>query len=521
MAINMSYGNYQFRPVPHYGTLRELLKTESDGQIGRTFTLDFQGVLLSYTPDTSPSGGILSLDILEDELEAGVHIDGLLFLAECDGNVLISGYPRISQPIQFQGTSVNETKFFISKYTFSLEFDDTDDTNGAAGTFDASLTGAAAQAYIESYSEDWQFEFGDKAYFKWTLPGGQVDENQLYTLRVTRNMSAKGRRRYAGNPAAPATQVLTKQPYEQAKAYIEAKLNSAPPQAYIVQNGVLNLGVATSGIYDHIRSVTQSITDGTYSVSESWLVLDSGNDTPQRAAIEDFTVTTRSDLNSALAGVTVEGNIQGLELRNYNGTYSVPPAQTKFENASGYFNTIRARLADRARFAYNALALTGNLNTTALSTTVGYSPANGLVSYSYEFNDRPSNCITGITGLKSEQITIIDNNPTDIFAELTILGRTAGNLLQDMGTRTAASRSVNVELIMTPSSICPSGGGSNTVANLMASSPKAQVNAIIESFYNDLISGYGSVFKSQDSETWQPKNGVYSRSVEWRFNDCN
>src|SRR5690606_3496765 len=135
-------------------------------------------------------------------------------------------------------------------------------------------------------------------------------------------------------------------------------------------------------------------------------------------------------------------------------------------------------------------------------------------TYTYEYDDRPCNFVTGAL---SEVITINDNDPTDVFASLTVLGRAAGPILQDIGTVTAATREVSIELVMA----IPTGCDSGNCGVLITSSPRNQVNNLLCCLEGELTDAYNQVFKSQDTSSWSPKTGRYTRTVQWTYTNCS
>jgi len=497
-VVTMQYGDYVFRPVPKMEVTRQLLRRGDTKEIGRIYEIALNGTLVSTTPCFS------CVDALEDALESGVVQDGLLFLLTCDDQVVLSGFPRISQNLLFHDTGDN--KVFTSKYSLGFQFDDTDSIDGSNQPFDT-----CSKAYIESFTEDWQFDFADKAYFQWTLPDATVENNPLYVVKVVHNMTAKGRRHFKG----PDVDIphLSREAWEEAKSYLECYvgLNSN----FQLQSGVLNLGVAVTGIFDHIRTISIGEAEGTCSISENWLILDTGN-LPGRA-LEDFTVSTRKEINTALINVSVEGTITGLELRNYHdGTttnYSVD--QTKFANASGYYGVIKNRLYQRAKLAYNDVNTTSlSLNPIPLNSVVGWSPTNGVVSYNYSFDSRRPNCLPNSI---SEVLHVQDGGLTDRFVQIVIPGRSQ-DLLQDLNTKTPPTRSVSFEAVFEPPSICPTG--ITNVAGFMAQSNKDKINAILESFQLQLESTYTQVFVTENTFNWDTQAGRVSASKAWILGNC-
>lgn len=226
-------------------------------------------------------------------------------------------------------------------------------------------------------------------------------------------------------------------------------------------------------------------------------------------AIEDFTVDVRKGIESDITTVSIQGSIQGLETRSYGtnpGDFTI--SETKYAAASGYWAAINTtRIYPRAQL-FAGSGLTRPINTTPASRVVGHNPVNGLITYSYEYNDRPSNCISGAI---TESIMVTDNNPTDVFAEIGIPGRSNGPILQDMGTITSAKREVSIEAIMAPATGCSS------VTGLFINNPRTQVATIINLFSGDLTSSHTQVFKHADSETWDVKTGRYTRQVGWTY----
>jgi len=153
--------------------------------------------------------------------------------------------------------------------------------------------------------------------------------------------------------------------------------------------------------------------------------------------------------------------------------------------------------------------------TTVVTNTIGRNPNTGVINYSYEYDDGPPNCIAGAL---SETFTITDINPSDVFAVIPVMGRTKGPVLQDMATKTERKRQINYEATIAPADDCPT-----TVAGviaMMSKSPSSDVDTIIDAIEADLVATYDQVFKSNDQETWGPKDGRYSRNVEFTIGEC-
>ena len=151
------------------------------------------------------------------------------------------------------------------------------------------------------------------------------------------------------------------------------------------------------------------------------------------------------------------------------------------------------------------------LNPDPINRTVSHQGSKGIINYNYEFNDRPC---AFITGSLSEQFTIVDNHPTDVFANLQVLGRTYGPVLQAITTVTEGTREVTIEAVM------PQPTGCSSPADLDQNKPTTNVENILFDFQQQLTSVYNQVFKHADTENWNPLTGRYSRSVGWTYQDC-
>jgi len=58
------------------------------------------------------------------------------------------------------------------------------------------------------------------------------------------------------------------------------------------------------------------------------------------------------------------------------------------------------------------------------------------------------------------------------------------------------------------------------VAAMNTASPKSDVDDLVSAFYTNLTNNYSSVFVSSDSDSWDIKNGRYTRDVSWVFGNC-
>jgi len=141
--------------------------------------------------------------------------------------------------------------------------------------------------------------------------------------------------------------------------------------------------------------------------------------------------------------------------------------------------------------------------------SVEHVPSAGTIKYSYSFDDRVSNCLPNVV---NERIEINDVHPQDVVAELTVIGRSAGKLLQDIGTTTASERTLTMACVALPAT----GRPQDNFAGYMGQKPN--VSGIVQDFYAQITGlGYCAVYKAGDRTEWNPVKGTFSRTVKWIY----
>jgi hypothetical protein len=111
-------------------------------------------------------------------------------------------------------------------------------------------------------------------------------------------------------------------------------------------------------------------------------------------------------------------------------------------NPYKWLNSTQA-INERSTLPSNAYVL--QLNPIPISMTESHRKSVGEIDYSFEFNNRPLNLIQGSI---SESLTVNDTFPTQQIAEIFVLGRKLGPVLQDLGTVTSSSREVTLEVVI-------------------------------------------------------------------------
>lgn len=482
-SIDMTYGAYGFEPVPFMTYSKQFSKGENEdsGHYGSLFNLTLRGTLVAAT------GGLPYLLEQKAELRDAFVQDGLDFTVQCNGSNIFECNPRIKS-LNFSES--NDNWVYTIPYTVELEF-----YEQPLGTGEDLFTPKNIVQANTNYSLEFLEETSP---FALSLDDG-TDSNGVQ-FRFTKSVTAIGKTAYNNG-------VVTKRGWEFARDYVAANLGYDLGLA----SGIININPSEFQPFNNVRTVSQNEIDGEYSVSESWILINSTGTGINGKALEDFTVTIRQGVDNPFTTVTIEGSIQGLDERDYGtspGDFEI--TSNKYDNALDFWDTVRPRLYYRAKkIAENE---TSSLNVNPLTNVVAHNPAKGIINYTYEFDTRPANCIANAI---SEIIEVTDNNPVDVFARFVVLGRSAGPVLQDLNTVTEPSRTVHIELIVVPTGVCPSG----SMTAFWATKP--DTSEIIQFFEDDLTNNYAQVFKVEDTESWQIKGGRYSRTVGWVYGRCS
>lgn len=515
--MSVSYDGKKIVPAPFVEVQKEYIRTSDTHKIGSRFNLTLKGRLIYCNGSPNSDGDFWTASgnpdaAFQDDADGSPNFDGsevgaeenrmaslirkqeaLRSLFSQDGKSFEVQPLNGDSPMKCNPKVLNITfsegnwNQFVD-YTITLQ---SEDLLGLPGEEDVTTNqdyfkdSEGNKLYLQDAQESWSLEFNDQP----------EDEDNVYTFRMTHNLSAVGIRHYleAGT--------LHDEAYLQAKKWVTARLGIDNAFAHTT-----NLALpATYNPYNHTRVENTDELSGSYSVNETWLL-------SKTNVNETFTVSIRGSTDSSQSQVTIEGTIQGLDTRST--AFAI--TESKWTAALARFTSLTAGDPNHTIYT-RANTLSGlTLNSTPISSTIGKNKHTGTITYSYEYDDRPTNCIEGAI-FESFQIT--DQNYGDIFAIIPVIGRYAGPVLQDMGTRTELKRTLTVEVIMEPVSTCPTSAGN--VSTLIAASPRAAVSVVTLSFYNHLRANFNQVFIESDQETWTPKNGRYNRTVTWVFQSCS
>jgi hypothetical protein len=152
------------------------------------------------------------------------------------------------------------------------------------------------------------------------------------------------------------------------------------------------------------------------------------------------------------------------------------------------------------------------------SYVIGKNPVAGMINYAFEYDTRPSNLIANA---KSEVVTISDNvGGGQSFAELFVLGRWQGPILQDLGTRPSFKRMLNIEIVVNRPTV--SGTVDSIKSAFYDSNPRANISTSgdiqnIITAIDPATIGINSCFSDPPQENWDFLNGRYSYTRTWTY----
>jgi hypothetical protein len=395
--------------------------------------------------------------------------------------------------------------------------------------------------FIDDLQETWSIESEDGN-------GNTVDpysgsENITKVYRLTRNVTAKGQSIKSLSCFAQEAGLtnIDLRSHEQARRYVQKYLegnsqftnagnqhdrylsSGIPPAINFFASGLLNLSAAHYGGYNHSRSENIDVSQGTYSVQDTW-ILSSGN------AYENYNLSLSFSQDNPRKNVTIEGVIKGLSSIPASGTVfggNHPSTfNTAYENAinkyraitsSGQFG-LNAHVFKRAQNAAGGFTL----NEIPLAVSVGTNEFTGEINYSIQYDNRPRNLIGG-PNTAFENITISDTYPGDVFAVIPVIGRPTGPVLQYIGGRTEYQRTLSLEMVVNTDSQPPRTGGTLVPAQ----TPKIEKPSIgpqrtgiinlIRDYSPAREPGIRKFFVSPPQETWDPKEGRYTLSITWTY----
>ena len=485
-SVTMTYGSYNFSPVPSF-----TYSSRSDRTAGTNICLsspiEIQLEGLIFPTGTAGFGPVS--DGIEELAQTFKCTGCQTFQVQCDGDDVINGPAKVKS-LNIRPRTDGDLFVNTASYAITLEM-----VSISGDTYDNQPSG------ITSIEESWNYEILDERI------GGDVSTQGVFNgnaasitiqpaFSVTHNVSVTAP--YCCKTSAPDVTG-----WQRAVDYVRNELASNTPDTGSV--GLFGLPPDLN-YYNHFRTFNKDIHGGSITLDESWVL-------SSTSALEEFEVNLEDSIDSYLKTVTVNGTIQGLSVMDYSDIVTGTP---KISGAFEYWKTISGNIFSRASTIYSGSSVTSDngllsLNNQPISTSFGYNTLAGTVVYNYTFNDRPYNCIPSA---KSEIINIVENSPNDVFSTLTILGRQQGPLYQDINTIGPRTREISIEAILPPDTGCVVGG-------LLSYAAPTGYDALVSGYEDYLTGSFEQVFVTSESKNWTPKEGRFTFTKAWTVGGCS
>lgn len=449
-------------PMPRYSISSETFRTDNIA-LAKKYTITVAGNVLA-------TGSMLSAGARQTQLMASMNtilgLDGRLGKLEIipygggegidfdDARVMSIDVPEQSE--ESGGTQFQE-------YSFTFE------------AFNALNSAAIAESPgdLQSMEESWETSYADVM----TIVG-TTDISPRRTMTMSHTVSAVG-----------YSKTNTTMAYRNAQAWVDSRVKGPgfteahdPAGATSGQKVTLDTigsGKAGRKATNYTKQVSQDLTGGSYSVTETW----AASTFPYTVSVEVGVETSaEAEFNTATGAINIQGMYEGEDSAGKYGT------------AQNGFTVVKGKIRDKM------MSISGlTLGTTAVSESETHNITDGTISYNVSYTDEQKDNPDAI----SESFSITDNNEdglNEIVAIIPVLAKADGPVIQNMNTTNEKTRSVSYEITL--------------IKEKRGSKPN------YESYvtpYKPTSTTGGSVYRQSKTETWNPKSGTYSLSVDWVY----
>jgi hypothetical protein len=425
-------------PFPSYNIKRSVTPSQDGTVINNKYTISVRGsVIIPSSVDITESGARQSAVHAEiiKKLQIGIqnnHNYGRLEIVPYGGqpNALDFIDARLID-IDIPEPSDENAFNTLMEYSFTFE-----------ASIDASNRDADILFLVDSIEESWSINLGQGVT---TNPDNVSGTEFNKTYSITHTISATGRRRLdnSGN--------FDKSSWYEAKKWVTSRLVDSPASSIIEdffggdefttflptsfsdisETTLINLNEYQ--FYNHLRIPQTGLTNGTYSVTETW-------DASPYPAVLTMEVGMEEDSNGIVT-VNVNGSIDGY---NVNG----PQDRTidKYDSAREYFAAIEPNIYNIANHYFSQDYQTP-LRQYPKTKTIGRNVTSGIITFNYSFDDTAEL----IQHTISASVNISDDNElknTQVVAIIPVIARRLGPIIQNMATTKESRRSVNFSCVM-------------------------------------------------------------------------
>lgn len=550
MAFKVEYGSrnlYDLGPVPTVSFSVDPVKNGAGEYLGSVDRIRIKGIIfgsgISFTGgrDTSVTNITTNQHLNWERFDT--YADYLTNIKDyqelkvyCGSNLIYKSNPISTKidSVDLQNGTDNNWRQFID-YTINISVFN---TGSQSGFFGGSATGYFVSSVDDSYSITTSQDHGryNQSSNSKLYPISKQSFLPMYT--ITRNISANGI--YTSGTSA----------IENARSCVTGMIKQHNTK---YQDVLEQLDIIHSTWRTNIDDI-----NGSFGVQHTMIAVSGKNNSlshPNSGWIEDFTVNTSIDQNLKRT-VTIAGTVKGYEPRDSQADTALPLSfsSTKtdpnkfyygdghtiseitgagFLRASGgFFGTSTAdgvvdyvytRAANAIAPAMPTGSLTGikknkyalhtGLNPIPVSINIDYDFANEAINYSYVFDSRPLNLVSG--SLK-ESLTMEDSYATRSYSMQNVYYRFP--VPQDLGTYTIPSRTVTYTAVF-PNLL--------SVTGKLPTQMKTQLNNVVKAFDPAKLSpnqtagstnapAFTSILTAS-GENYDVLNRTYSLKCSWEY----
>ena len=222
--------------------------------------------------------------------------------------------------------------------------------------------------------------------------------------------------------------------------------------------------------FNYKRTQNVDVKGGSFSITETWTLAPS-----VAIATETLEISIQDNADDQEKQITISGTIEGVidnadnvgigntnnldknpereepvnEYFSHAATPNTP--KNKYQNAVTHFNAIAPYFYETAESILKKASGTRGIVVSQKPTSknITHQPAKGIITYSFTFggsgSDSNTSNIPFIPYAISEDISINDTYPGQVYAEQAVLGRRLGPVLQNVGTQTHWLREVTIQ----------------------------------------------------------------------------
>ena len=503
-------------PFPSYSINREDNSTADGTYIGSKFTITITGI------EGVGEGLLVTGEDLQSVLKNKLGLD------EQYKRLEISPYGGQPNTITFkdaklisaEAATISEASFGI-EYTLVFEAHEDDGTSNNSGW---GLTKEDPTWRLSSSEESWDLQANDGQF---TFDGANLDSESMYkTYTLTHTLSAVGLKKFDD---AEKLNAEDGHAWRQAAGWVNDRIQAAgdlnPDQAitedvfknkseisaqfhpfYLNKNAETKIADLKIDIYkarNKTRVINSDISNGSYSVTDSWIVSRS-----EVKALHEVNISIDNSSDSAAVIVTVDGTVTGLTEKDIddNKDDKYTNALTEYKKFfAGASTALASKIGKAAEAVYNAFdaagAKTDSLQNIAISHQETHNKTGGIINWSTSFNDEE----VLVAGAISQNVQFQFTNSNGMNRNYQIQSPTVielvknGPVIYNPNTSTEKKITVTVDLVMS--------------FDYRTSKPNG--------FSAYSLPSYQYFWHppriTSKTESWNPKTGAYNLSVEYTY----